>query len=163
MDDTTRNAINRALSRVPSGLYILTAQHEDRRCGMLTSWVQQVCLQPPMLSVAVAKGRMIMPLISESRQFGLCQLAADDRRMMRKFAQSTDNSDDPFLGYELIHGVLPRVPILAGSLAYFECLMTCHMDVDGDHDLFVGEVKAGAVEDDKRKPWVHFRKDGFDY
>lgn len=163
MDQAMRKAIGQALGRVPSGLYVLTAQHEDRRCGMLTSWVQQVCFQPPMLSVAVAKGRMIMPLISESRQFGLCQLAEDDRPMIRKFTSQQGNNDDPFLGHELVRGILPDVPILAHTMAYFECELTCHMDVEGDHDLFVGKVKAGAVRQGDRRPYVHVREDGFDY
>ena len=162
MDEVTRKAVGEALGRVPSGLYILTAQHEDRRAGMLTSWVQQVCFQPPMLSVAVAKGRMIMPLISESHQFGLCQLAEDDRRLIRKFSSERPH-DDPFLGTELVRSALPDLPILSHAMAYFECELTCHMDVEGDHDLFVGEVKAGTIRQAGRKPYVHLRENGFEY
>lgn len=133
-----------ALSCVPSGKFVLTAQHEDRRAGMLVHWVQQVCVEPPMVSVAVAKGKSIMPLISESRKFALCQLGETDRLMQRKFAQDSDPSDDPFLGFDLRPSKLGSVPIMTGSLAYFECELSCHMDVEGDHDLFVGRIHAAG-------------------
>ncbi|MEM1446993.1 MAG: flavin reductase family protein [Planctomycetota bacterium] len=137
----------KALGCVPSGKFVLTAQHEDRRAGMLVHWVQQVCIEPAMVSVAVAKGKPIMPLISESRKFALCQLGEDDRLMQRKFAQDSDLSDDPFLGFDLRPSVQGGVPIMAGSLAYFECELSCHMDVEGDHDIFVGRIHAAESGD----------------
>ena len=160
-----RDQISDALARIPSGLFILTAQHEERRMGMLTSFVQQVCFEPPMVTVAVAKGRAIMPLISESRQFGLCQIGEGDKVMMRKFATGVTPNEDPFLGFELVQGQLPNLPLLTGTLAYLECELTCHMDVEGDHDLFVGTIRGGAChrKGQKIKPHVHLRTNGFDY
>ena len=150
-------AISVALAAVPSGEFVLTAQHEDRRAGMLVRWVQRVSASPPMLSVAVAKGKPILPLISESRKFALCQLGTKDRLLHRKFAQDSEMGDDPFLGFELRPSRLGGVPIMSGSLAYFECELSCHIDVEGDHDLFVGRVYAAAVESDT--PRVYFSVD----
>jgi flavin reductase (DIM6/NTAB) family NADH-FMN oxidoreductase RutF len=147
------SSIAAALGGVPSGEFVLTAQHEDRRAGMLVRWVQQVCDTPPMLAVSVSKGKPIMPLISESRKFALCQLGENDRLLRRKFAQDSEPNDDPFLGFELRHSGLGGVPIMGGSLAYFECELACHMDVEGDHDLFVGRVHAAERGDGT--PRVH--------
>ena len=148
-----------AIGRIPSGLFVLTAAHEDRRAGMLVSWVQQLCFEPPMISVAVGKGRPIMPLISESRRFGLCQLAEDDKLLLRKFAGGIDADDDPFLGLELAGA---SVPILSSSMSYLECDLACHLDVEGDHDLFVGQVHAGRVNRNS-EPKVHIRRNGMRY
>jgi flavin reductase (DIM6/NTAB) family NADH-FMN oxidoreductase RutF len=161
MDDVTKRGIAAALGRIPSGLFILTAQHEDRRTGMLASWVQQMCFQPPMISVAVAKGRPIMPLISESRKFGICQIARGDRLFMRKFASGLNPCEDPFLGFEMVHDTAIGVPILANVLGYLECELCCHMDVEGDHDLFVGRVRSGNFL--QGEPMVHLRENGFRY
>ena len=161
MDDKTRQNVGAAIGRIPSGLFILTAQHEDHRAGILVSWVQQVCFQPPMVSVAIAKGRAIMPLISESRRFGLCQLAKGDKVLTRKFAPGLDSSEDPLLGFELVHNTALGLPILASALGYLECELTCHMDVEGDHDLFIGLVRAGNCA--AGEPMVHLRDNGFKY
>jgi len=161
LDDAVLEKIGKALGQIPSGLFIMTASHDDRRTGMLASWVQQVCFKPPMVSVAVAKGRPIMPLLSESRQFGLCQLPVDDRLYLRKFAKGVDLSEDPFLSYDLIEDTVLGVPLLSGCAAYLECELTCHMDVEGDHDIFIGKVHAGDIQ--QGDPMVHLRDSGLSY
>ena len=161
-DDEARHGISQALGKVPSGLFILTARYEEMTAGILAGWVQQVCFEPPMVSVAIAKGRSIMPLISGSRKFGLCQLREDEKVILRKFSTGdTDLSDDPFLGFEMTPDTALSLPILAQSLSYLECAVACHIDVEGDHDLFVGRVMAGRYN--QGKPWIHVRDDGFVY
>lgn len=162
LDPEAKQGVAKALGRLASGVFILTAQHEDRRAGMVVSWVQQACFAPPMVSVAVAKGRPIMPLISESRRFGLCQIGEGGKVIQRKFSSDSEPGDDPFLGFELIPGVLHNLPILASSMSYLECELACHMDVEGDHDLFVGKVVGGNLVTDT-PPLVHLRDDGFQY
>jgi flavin reductase (DIM6/NTAB) family NADH-FMN oxidoreductase RutF len=161
MDEALRQTVGAALGAIPSGLFVLTAAHEERRLGTLVSWVQQACFEPPMVCVAIAKGTPIMPIVSESRCFGLCQLAADDRTLTRKFANANDPGDDPFLGVPLVKPVLAKLPILAGARVYLECELSCHMDVEGDHDLFVGAVRAGNYI--AGNPHVHLRENGLRY
>ena len=161
IDDQTMKNIGAALGRIPSGLFIMTCQHEDHRTGMLVSWVQQTCFKPPMISVAVAKGRPIMPVLSESRTFGMCQLPVDDKLILRKFAKGVDLTEDPFLGFDLLDESSLGVPLLAGCVAYLECELACHMDVEGDHDLFVGKVRAGKLMGGD--PSIHLREHGFNY
>jgi len=161
MNESMLESIGTALGRIPSGLFVLTAKNEHLRTGMLTSWVQQVSFQPPMVSVAVAKGRYIMPLISESRRFGLCQLPQGEKIIMRKFASGCSPTEDPFLGFEMVNHTVTDVPILANVLSYLECDLTCHMDVEGDHDIFVGTIRGGDLF--KGEPHVHLRENGLSY
>ena len=162
-DHTEQSTLDRSiyqqLGRIPCGTYVLTAQHEDRRMGMLTSWIQQVCFEPPMLCVAIAKGRPIMPLISESRRFALCQLSTEDKIIRRKFSSPGDLKEDPFLGYDLTPGVTSTLPILSASLGYMECEVACHMDVEGDHDIFIARVLAAGVLNEGQ-PDVRVRENG---
>lgn len=161
MDEKTLQGVSTALGKIPSGLFILTASYEERRLGMLASWVQQVCFTPPMVSIAVGKGRPIMPLISESRRFGLCQLPKGEKIILRKFAGGTDSGQDPFLGFDLLQNTVLDVPIFTHALSYLECELTCHMDVEGDHDIFVGKVVSGGYF--QGEPHVHVRDNGMRY
>jgi len=161
MDESTRQKVAAAIGAIPSGLFILTARNDDHRTGMLASWVQQVSFQPPMVSVAVAKGRLILPVISGSRRFGLCQLPQNEKLIMRKFAGGIKDHEDPFLGMEMRNNTATHLPILANVLAYLECELTCHIDAEGDHDLFIGHVIAGEFLGGE--PHVHLRKNGFTY
>ncbi|MFI4862374.1 MAG: flavin reductase family protein [Phycisphaerales bacterium JB063] len=162
MDEALRNVIGQSLGAIPSGRFVLTAAHEDRRLGTLVGWVQQACFEPPMVSVAVCKGTPIMPLISESRHFGLCQLGAEDRTLIRKFANVNDPGDDPFLGMTLIKPVSQKTPILSTARVFLECELTCHMDVEGDHDLFIGTVLNAGYRA-PFDPALRVREDGYSY
>lgn len=159
----SRDVLGAVLGRIPSGLFILTAACEDRRAGMLVSFVQQICFEPPTIALAIGKGRAIMPLISESRRFGLCQLAKDDRLTMRKFSRPSELGEDPFLGFELAPSTLPDVPLVASAMSVMECELACHMDVEGDHDLFVGRVLHAAMLAEETEPHIHLRKNGLNY
>lgn len=161
IDEKLKQAIGSAIGRIPSGLFILTARHEDRRTGILASWVQQVSFEPAMVMVAVAKGRPIMPLISESCKFALCQLPKGEKILMRKFAGGIDQGEDPFLGMEMLHGATAGLPILAHVVSYLECDVTCHVDFEGDHDIFIGIVRNGALVGGE--PHVHLRENGYRY
>lgn len=161
MDDKIRNGIGAAIGQIPSGLFILTSRHEDKRTGMLASWAQQVSFEPPMVSVAVAKGRPVMAMISASRQFGLCQIPKGDKRIMRKFASGIDPAEDPFLGFDLVENTETHVPILAQVLSYLECHLVSHIDVEADHNLIIGNVVGGNFVGGD--PEIRTRKDGFKY
>ena len=161
LDPQTREAVGKAIGRIPSGLFIVTAQSDDHRAGILASWVQQVSFTPPLISIAVGKTRSVLPMIIESRRFGLCQLAKDDKVLFRKFAGSMTPNEDPFLGLDTTEGSATGVPIITSGVGYLECVVTCHIDVDGDHDVFVGQVRNGAAL--TGEPHVHIRDNGFNY
>jgi flavin reductase (DIM6/NTAB) family NADH-FMN oxidoreductase RutF len=160
-DDKKQQAISAAIARIPSGLFVLTARHEENRGGMLVSWVQQVSFQPPMVSVVVGKGRPIMPLISESHQFALCQIPKGDKVILRKFAAGYEPGEDPFLGFEMVENTVLHAPVLSHVLSYLECELVVHMDVEGDHDVFVGKVLGAGFNGGE--PMVHLRENGFKY
>lgn len=161
VDKEIKEKIGAALGQIPSGLFILTAQYKDRRHGMLASWIQQVCFEPPMVSVAVGKGRPIMPLIRDASCFGLCQLPQNDSAIMKKFASGILPDEDPFVELKMIDNHDISVPILANVLSYLVCDLVCHMDLKGDHDLFIGSIHAGRYFEGK--PQVRVRKNGFAY
>lgn len=160
--EQTNNGICAALGRIPSGLFILTARHGERRTGMLASWVQQAGFQPPTVSVAVARGRPIIPLVQNSHQFGLCQVPSDDKILLRKFARAIEPDEDPFADLELVRGGKTSVPLLAAALTNLECEVATHVDFDGDHTLLIGKV-VGGVTNSHKKPIVHVRNNGFKY
>lgn len=162
LDDAQQAAAASVLGAIPSGLFVLTAAHEDRRLGVLVGWVQQCCFEPPMVSISIRKGTPIMPLISESRRFGLCQIGSEDRMLIRKFGGQTDLGDDPFLGQQLIKPVMPKLPIIGTAKCYMECELVCHMDVEGDHDIFVGAIRNAGYKP-PFEPTVHIRDNGLEY
>src|SRR5437868_5578486 len=57
MTDEVKQSIGKALGKVPSGVYILTATHAGESSALLVSWVQQAAFAPPSLTIAMARER----------------------------------------------------------------------------------------------------------
>jgi hypothetical protein len=51
--------VAKALARVSSGLYVVSASHNNATSAMVASWVSQASFEPLGLTVAVAKDRAI--------------------------------------------------------------------------------------------------------
>lgn len=141
----------RALGLIPSGLYAMTASFDGERSAVLVSWVQQCSFDPPMIAVSSPKGRSIAPLIRDSRSFALCQIRRDDLFLLRVL--SRDDSD-PYLVLDPIRceSLLTGSPCITRGVSALDCEMIRHVDLDGDHEFYIGQVVAGKVYDEAAKP-----------
>jgi flavin reductase (DIM6/NTAB) family NADH-FMN oxidoreductase RutF len=161
LDKQTKKAIGEALGRIPQGLFVLTAAYEAQQLGVMVSWVQQVSFEPPMVLIALRKGRGIVPLIHESHAFALNQLDKQDRVSRRKFIESKVTNEDRLEAMDIVHKAT-GAPVLAKALAFLDCELVRHMDIDGDHDLYIGLVREGGLLHSGDVE-VRLREDGFTY
>ena len=151
--------IGQALGRIASGAFIATATHEGSSTGMLASWVQQAGFEPPMLSMAVKKGRAIERTIDASGRFLLNIVPENDTAVFKHFAKSPEPGHDPFAGLEITQTESGLV--LAECLGHVECQVVAKHET-GDHNLYVAEVIGGSA-DVSAKPYIHLRKTGYSY
>lgn len=165
LDKETRLAVGKALGRIPQSLYVLTSAFEHRQRGVLVSWVQQAGFEPPMVVAGLRKGREIVPLIHESRTFALSQVCEDDKLTLKKFAGPSGPGhrldDDPLAGIDTFRKAT-GAPILKKALSFLECELIRHVDIDGDHDLYVGLIRDGGLLHDVPVT-IRLREDGFKY
>ena len=161
-DPQLRNTVGRALGRVPSGVFVLSARDGPRTLGMLCSWVQQAAFDPPAVSLAIAKDRPIRPAILATRRLAISVLAEGDMDLMRRFARPRPGpGDDAFDGAETI-AAPSGLPVLARALAWLDCELIDTLDVAADHEIFVARVAAGEVL--RQGPsFTHVRGNGFHY
>jgi flavin reductase (DIM6/NTAB) family NADH-FMN oxidoreductase RutF len=156
-----RDGIGRALSRIPSGLFVLTAGRGQEATGILASFVQQVGFEPPALCVAVKKGRSLEDLIRRERAFCLAVLDAAGKKLMSHFARGFDPGEAAFTGIDLRTSAL-GIPYPAEAQAFLACRVIGEAADWSDHTVFCGEVVGGEGRIDQL-PLVHVRKNGFQY
>jgi len=161
MTDDVHQRIGKALGRIPQSLYIMTAQYEDQMRGVMVSFVQQVSFDPPMVMVSLGKGRPIVPLIHDSHAFAVCQIAKTDKLTLKRFARGTQPGESPFQAIETMRGATGS-PVIKRSLAYLDCDLVRHIDIDGDHDMYIGAVREGDLLNDG-EVFIHLRDNGFTY
>jgi 3-hydroxy-9,10-secoandrosta-1,3,5(10)-triene-9,17-dione monooxygenase reductase component len=156
-----RRRLGRAIGRIPSGLFILTATAGGRDAASLVSWVQQAAFEPPCLTVALAADRPILPLIELAGGFALSIIAEGQSHLLRKYARGMPDAVNPF------EGIATRpspggVPVLAEAAAWLECRLVERVQFPADHTLIIGQITAGEVLHDL-PPFTHIRGNGFHY
>ena len=155
----SRESIGAAVGRLPSGCAILTVAHDGQSTGLLVSWMQQAAFEPLSITVAVKRGRPVGKLIDGARGFLLNLIGEDPSAMFKHFAKGFAPEEDAFAGLNV--DPTEFGPQLASCVAFLGCRVSQKLAV-GDHDLYIAEVVAAAVQDDA-KPYTHLRKTGLAY
>lgn len=143
--DTLTDA-RRAMALLPRATFLLTAAHEGRRAGQIVGCAQPCADEPMLICVAARKGHTIEPLIRDSRAFAICRIEPDDRLLLRKFGplRVPESQNDPFDSIETDR-LISGSPIPRRSLLALDCEVVRHLDIEADHELYIGLVLGGRV------------------
>jgi len=160
MTDDEKQAIGRALGRVSSGIFILTAKNGEQTAAMMASWVQQASFEPPTVSIAIAKTRPIVNLIRASKLLALSIVPHEDKSLLKRYGKLRPD-ENPFEGVN-VKPAPSGVPILADALAFLDCKLIDVYDFGADHDLYVAQITAGNCLRDGTA-FTHQRGNGFHY
>src|SRR5215203_1792553 len=98
--DPAKINVGKALGRIPSGVFILTATHDGNSQAMMASWVQQASFEPLAISIGMAKGRPIGEMIKSDKRLALSIIPQDDTSLMKRYARGVKPDEDPFAGVE---------------------------------------------------------------
>lgn len=151
--------LEKALGRISSGLYIITAQKSDLNGAMVASWVSQASFQPLGFTVAVAKDRAIESLMQVGDRFVLNILEEGSHLgLMKHFLKRFPPGADRFAGIKT-RTAQNSSPILADALAYLECEVSTRMECS-DHWIVYSTVQDGKVSNPEGLTAVHHRKVG---
>ena len=163
----TKLAVDPAIvaARIPHGLFIMTAAHEDSSTGTLVRWVQRCSDDPVVILVSLRRGQGIEPLIRDSRAFAICQISEDDRFLQRKFsnrctsATADDDEDDDVFVNLSARSAPSGSPILDHAMSYMDCELLRNVDLDTDYRLYVGQVHHAELLSEA-KPVICYGQNG---
>ena len=151
--------LQKALGRISSGLYIITATKADVQSAMLASWITQASFEPLGFTVAVAKDRAIESLMQVGDTFVLNVLEEGNHLpLMKHFLKRFPPGADRFAGVRT-RPASNKSPILADALAYLECEVSSRMELS-DHWLVYCTVEDGKVSKEEAITAVHHRRVG---
>jgi len=152
-----KKQVGKALGRIASGLFVVTAKCEDKEDAVLASWVNQCSFDPPAVTIALGVMRAARLLVEGSGAFIVNVLPKDDMTLLKHFSRPPE---DIFKGVKTRKG-LEGIRILSDAVSYLECEVVQAIQ-SGDHVLYVGEIVGGKTlkEGD---PYIHVRDNGFNY
>jgi len=154
--------MERALGRLSSSLFVVTAKKAGLEHAMVASWVTPASQEPLGLSVAIAKDRAMEPLLRVGDAFTLNFLEeGNSLSIMKHFLQNFPPGADRLAGVEKFAGD-NGAAVLRQACAYLECRIVSRMDCN-DHWVAYAEVTRGNVSKSEAQTAVHHRKLGTYY
>jgi len=146
----TGDLFRKAAGRFATGITIATVvDPQGAPHGLTVNSFTSVSLEPPLILVCIAHAAVTVESFRTAKYFGINILACDQRELSDHFARK---GHDRFANIDWVPGET-GVPLLPGVLAAMECEV--HSTVRaGDHDIFLGEVVAIAVED--KRPLLYW-------
>lgn len=121
------------MSRLPSGVSVITTKVGATPIGMTASSVTALSLEPLQLLVCVGNHLFTREAISNHGTFGVNILGQDSETLAKQFASARDR----FAGVEYYEE--NDVPLLRDALASVICQVETEI-VSGDHTIFVGNA-----------------------
>ena len=110
----------------PAEFSCLTVGSGTRATGMLASWVMQAGFEPPMVTVAVKKGRYVEDWITRGDPFNLNLVGENSSTCSNISAKASSQARPAFEGINIRH-CARAVPILTDCLGHFECEPVSHL------------------------------------
>jgi flavin reductase (DIM6/NTAB) family NADH-FMN oxidoreductase RutF len=139
--------LREVMRRWVTGVSIVTVESEGHKHGATVSSFTSVSVDPPLVTVTLAKSTRTHQFMNDAGVFGVTLLSHDQRVISERFAGNIPDGQDRFEGV-LNHYISMGIPVLDGGLAFLGCRIV-HQYEMAKSTLFVGEVIAADLGEDK--------------
>ena len=138
-----KTLLRRAMGRFATGVTVVTACGPDGKLeGVTANSFSTVSLDPPLVLWSLARSAASFGNFRSSKHFAVNVLGVKQLALSRHFSTP---KIDKLAGIDHVIG-RGGVPVLAGTIAHFEC--ETHSVVDaGDHVIFIGRVLDASFKD----------------
>ncbi len=136
--------------RITAGVYVIGVAGVGGRDAFTAAWVMQVSFDPPLLALSIHPEHASFPLLQSGRGFTVSVLREGQEGMARHFGLTSGRERDKLAGVRWRPSAR-GAPILEDAIAWLECELVGGMPA-GDHELVVGRVTNGALEDPTARP-----------
>ena len=137
------DAFRRAMSRLPTGVTVVTALGAGGPSGLTANAVLSLSLDPPLMLAALDRGSRTLRAVEEAGRFGVNVLAAEQAELARSFSTKLEIQ-------EKWDGVAWRerggIPALDGIVVWVGCELR-EVLAGGDHVIVTGAVLDVAARD----------------
>lgn len=131
----------------PGPVTLVTTLYRSQPNVMTAAWVMPLSLDPPRIGLAVHPTRLTHEFISKGEHFAVNILTVDFLTAVHLCGTLSGRDVDKFQRAQLhpMDALECDVPVIDEAAAHLECGVVARLSL-GDHDLFVGEVIAVAVD-----------------
>jgi flavin reductase (DIM6/NTAB) family NADH-FMN oxidoreductase RutF len=152
MERVAAHRFRTVMGHFTTGVTVVTVKGPAGPVGMTANAVCSLSLDPLLLLVCFDNAARTLPVVRETRRFGVNVLAAGQEHLARLFASKIPEHEK-FAGVD--HAVHDGIPVIEGTLAWVGCTLR-ELIPGGDHTIGIGTVIAAETAD-AGDPLVWFR------
>lgn len=144
------------MRQFPSGLTLLTSEHNGVKGGLIASAFSSVSMEPPTLLACVNKSASAHNVIDDSNRICVNILSVDDMNIVDCFSNSLKRSERFITGdWEKMKSGSPYIKT---SLSAFDCKIVEKV-TSGTHTIFIAEVQEVYSAPGSSKPLVYANRE----
>lgn len=146
-----------AMSRLASGVVLVTASIDGRPWGMTVSAVCPVCIEPPTMLVSLSSRTALARAVADTGRFGV-NILGEGAAGLARFGAAVGAPKflDEGIGIET-GGLHPAAVMVEGALGHADCEVVETVS-HGTHSIFLGAVREITVCPEPTGPLVHYRR-----
>lgn len=151
-------AFRDVMGRFATGISVVTTIDDDGLpAGITVSAMSSVSLDPPLVMVALARKRLITPIVAARGRYAVNVLRHDQQALSDCFAHAPVRPGrEEFCGAPW-HPGRTGLPLLDGTLGALECSIVQTISV-GDHELFIAQVDSLRIASEEGDPLLYFQR-----
>ncbi len=131
--------------------FVISTDIGGKPSGMIAGWTMKCSSEPPLYAVALSKRGYTQNLIRTSKEFVVAIPNKDLEEEVKLFGSTHGNIVDKFAEskIETFAAEFVKSPLIKDATVNMECKLFKEVDA-GDHYIFIGEVVAGYVDNEKK-------------
>ena len=144
-----RQGVESVLAQIKRELWLVTAADQERRGGVVATWVSQATLdaEPAIIVVSLATNHFTRELVDASQTFSLHLIGQRHSELALRFASASGKNQDKFAGLDWTTG-LTGAPRILDVVSWMDCEVRARLST-GDRVYYWAEVVAGEVVTDE--------------
>jgi 3-hydroxy-9,10-secoandrosta-1,3,5(10)-triene-9,17-dione monooxygenase reductase component len=123
------------MAKVPTSVAVVAGMDDGHPVGLTVGTLASVSLEPPLISIAVARTSESWPRIAPSGVFSVSVLSAEQRHVCAAFSEK---GPDKFAAIDWETSYRGQ-PWIRGSVAHLDCAVDTVIEA-GDHVIVLGRV-----------------------
>jgi flavin reductase (DIM6/NTAB) family NADH-FMN oxidoreductase RutF len=143
-------AFRRIVGQFATGVVVVTTATDEGLHGLTVNAFCSVSLEPPLVLVCVDRLARGHDRLAEAGAFGVSILSDRQEFLAERFAGRAPLVSPRFDGVPYLTAAT-GAPLLREAVAWLDCRLWATYD-GGDHSIFVGEVLAAELADERAAP-----------
>lgn len=140
--------IAKVLRKLEYGVYVVTMGKGQDGNAFTASWLTQVSSEPPMVALAVHNAHQSSALLAQHKAFVVNLIGAGQEGVVKTYYGPAESGYRKLKATSVADSPATGTPMVPGAIGYLDCEIVNSVKA-GNHTVFIGEVKAAVLDDDK--------------